>query len=903
MQAVVESVIFRWSGRATADSGKAGRHVQRGERTVVKGLCFNGVTQDGNTVAVDVKEGTIVRIRPFHFDSAYDVQPWKIEARGKVFEAGTKSLIPPFTLAYKNRVHSPNRVMYPLKRVDWDPNGAPRSTGPGGRNAQNRGISRYVRISWDEALDLVASEIRRIEKTYGLSAVLIQGDGHAETKMVHAAHGCNRRLMSLLGDYTFQTRNPDSWEGWYWGAKHVWGCEPVGKAAYQSNLIPDIAEHTGMLVFTGCDPETTPWGWGGQTVSRLCYWFSELGIKQVYICPDLNYGAAVHADRWIPILPNTDAALYLGIAHCWLEADTYDKEYVETHVVGFEQFKAYVLGEEDGIPKTAAWASEKTGIPSRIIKALAKDWAAVPTSTVHGNGGNMVRGPYATENARLEVCLLGMQGLGKPGRHMLSTIEWGLMGDPRGDPPKFHFGKSVPVPRHLIYPEMSEVNRGFPPVGGLPKQFIPKPLVNSAINEASHDAPLTWYGTTQNRALTENQFVEYKYPADGCSEIHLIWTDTPSLLSCWNDSNYTAKAYQNPKIEFILAQHPWIENDCQFADIILPVTTKFENDDIGVDNYSAEFGVLFLDGMCIEPKGESKSDYEIACAIAERLGVLEQYTEGRSMEEWIRFGFDTSGLTHLVTWEEFVEKGHFVIPNDPDWQKQEVGLRAFAEDPGNNPLSTPTGKLEFYSQRLADHFPDDLERPPVPRWVERGPSHDERLSGDRAKLYPYLCVSNHPRWRVHSEHDDMQWLREIETNKIVGPDGYAYQTAWIHPDDAAKRGISHGDVVNVFNDRGGVLVGAYVTERIMPGVIYVDHGARYDPIVVGELDRGGAINTITPRNTTSKNATGMVSGGFLVEVAKVTDEEWMSWRRGSPEAFERDYDLATGVSLSGWLIG
>ena len=209
---------------------------------------------------------------------------------------------------------------------------------------------------------------------------------------MHAAHGCNRPLLSLLGGYTLQVRNPDSWEGWYWGAKHVWGCEPVGKAAYQSNIIPDIAEHTQHAPLHRVRSGDHSWGWGGQTVSQLCYWFTELGIKQVYICPDLNYGAAVHADKWIPILPNTDAALYLAIAYQWLKEGTYDKDYVETHVVGFDKFAAYVLGEEDGIPKTPKWAAEKTGVPSRIIKALARAWAMAPTSTVHGNGGNMARG-------------------------------------------------------------------------------------------------------------------------------------------------------------------------------------------------------------------------------------------------------------------------------------------------------------------------------------------------------------------------------------------------------------------------------------------------------------------------------------------------------------------------------
>ena len=139
--------------------------------------------------------------------------------------------------------------------------------------------------------------------------------------------------------------------------------------------------------------------------------------------------------------------------------------------------------------------------------------------------------------------------------------------------------------------------------------------------------------------------------------------------------------------------------------------------------------------------------------------------------------------------------------------------------------------------------------------------------------------------------------------KVKGPDGYLYEPVWLNPTEAASRGISSGDIVKVHNERGAVLGGAYVTERLMPHVAYMDHGARWDPIIPGELDRGGAINTITPHRVTSRKATGMVVSGFLVEVEKVTDEEMAGWRRDHPEAFAREYDPATGVSLSGWLLG
>ena len=139
--------------------------------------------------------------------------------------------------------------------------------------------------------------------------------------------------------------------------------------------------------------------------------------------------------------------------------------------------------------------------------------------------------------------------------------------------------------------------------------------------------------------------------------------------------------------------------------------------------------------------------------------------------------------------------------------------------------------------------------------------------------------------------------------KVKGADGYLYEPVWLNPAEAASRGIAHGDIVKVYNERGVVLGGAYVTERLMPGVVYMDHGARWDPIIPGWLDRGGAINTITPHKVTSKRATGMVVSGFLVEVAKVADEEMAGWCRDYPEAFGRRYDPATGVSLSGWLVG
>ena len=855
------------------------KNSKSGERTIVRDISFCGVPENGsNASMVDVKDGKIIRIRPMHYDWKYDPKefnPWKFEVRGSTFEPSMKTLIPPYSIAYKKRVYSPARVRYPMMRVDFDPNGE--------RNPQNRGTSKYKRISWDEALDVIASEMNRIKETYGATAILYQCDQHGENKVVQADHGAGRRLLPLFGGYTLQIRQPDSWEGWWWGNKHFWGCEPVGQGK-QSNLLLDTAKNTEFLIFWGCDQETTPWGWQGQLPSRLSYWYTELGIKQIYICPDLNYAAAVHADRWIPILPNTDAALYLAICYQWFKDGTYDKAYLETHAVGVDKFEAYVMGEEDGIPKTPEWQEPITSVPARIAKALAKEWASKRTSVVIGNGGPGIRGPYATEPARLQAICLAMQGLGKPGQNQLKMIEWGL----------FDYPDQYAQPKAIRVPNLRTAYRGGHPGDAhhpsLPKTFIPK-----AILEGECD----WWGCESETAPREDQFVHRKYPEDGCSKIHMVWTDSPSWITCWNSGNDYVRAMQHPDVEFMMAQHPWMENDALLADIILPVNTKLEEDDIAADVFSGQYNLLYPEYKCIEPLGESFSDYEIVCKIAERLGLYEEYTEGKSIPEWIKYGWETSRCADLISWEELNEKGYYVVPTAEGWEDIPAGFQEFYEDPEENPMTTPTGKLEFFSQALADCFPDDLERPPSPKWVAKGISHEETLGTERSKKYPLLVISNHPRWSVHSQHEDITWLREIPTCKVKGPDGYQYHPVWLHPTTAAEYDIEAGDVVTIFNERGGVLSGAYITERIMPGVVYIDHGAKWDPIVPGVLDRGGAINTIVPAKTTSKNAVGHAVSGFLVDIEK-TDVEGL--KRKYPEAFNRPFHPCAGPGLEACVL-
>ncbi|MEW6665250.1 MAG: molybdopterin-dependent oxidoreductase [Thermodesulfobacteriota bacterium] len=859
------------------------------DKTVLKTISLIGFSAGGMPGMVDVKDGRIVRVRPFHYDWKYnrdEVRTWKIVRNGKALETSWKTAPAPFSLAYKKRTYSPNRIRYPLKRVDWDPNGP--------RNPQNRGKSKFKRISWGEATTLIANEIRRIHREYGPYSILMQGDGHGECNILHTPHGHSGNLLNRLGGFTVQVRNADSWEGWYFGTKHVWGQGLVGTYP-GDNCLKDISDHADMVLFWGCDPETTSWGFTGQTASRIAYFWKEAGIKSIYICPDLNYGAAIHADKWIPVYPNTDAALQLAIIYMWIVEGTYDKEYVNTHVVGFEKLRAYVLGEEDGIPKTPEWASHKCGVPEWTIKALAREFARQTTSIAHLFGGGYIRGPYSHEPARLEACLLGMQGLGGPGVHQIQLTWTGM---PRA------VGRKLGIASD---PEVME-RVGIPVISGLTawqEQFLPKTLIHKAIDS---DEPTNFYGTTGLTALVQDQFSKYSYPISkrqGGAEIHMVWSDSPCRTTCWQAGNKTEMALRSAKIECIVTQHPWLENDTLFSDIILPTNTYMEVEDI-VPNFisGVEIPTLMLAEKAIEPVGESKSNFEAVVEVAKHFGLEKDMTEGLSNEDAIRamFEFLIKDTPHAtVSFEQFRKKKYILYDFAEDWENDSPGFRAFYENPEKNRLPTPSGKLEFFSERLARQFPHDDERGPYPKWIEKGITHDERRTSDRAKMLPLLLMSNHGRWRVHAQCDDISWTREIQTCKVMGFDGYKYEPLWINPIDAERRVIRSGDIVKVSNELGIVLGGAYVTERIRPGVVYMDHGARVDFIKAGEIDRGGAINTISPDKIISQNCPGMATSGYLVQVERVSMEEYDGWRREYPEAFDKSYDHSSGLQFEAWI--
>ena len=422
---------------------------------------------------------------------------------------------------------------------------------------------------------------------------------------------------------------------------------------------------------------------------------------------------------------------------------------------------------------------------------------------------------------------MGMQGMGKPGAHVYNKMADGLT------------QLDMPRPEILLKLDVirSKVWSGRPLLN-VTKQLIPKTQLHQAILEGS-----CWsWGNTSLYAHIDDQFKKYTYPIpkeEGGSEVHMMWMDNPCRSTCWNNSMESIQAFRSPKLETIVVQHPWLENDTIYADIILPVNTKLEERDFAQISSASPMNGIAIEEKAIEPLGESLVRLRSRRRSGQEAGPLRRVHRQADGRREDQVGLRGLGLRRRHQLGRAEREGLLLHPH-----RGRLGevpgrhaplLRRSREATRSRP---PPASWSSSRQRLADHFPDDKERPPYPKWIEKGPSHDERISSERAKKYPLLFVSNHPRWRTHAENDDITWTREIRTCKVKGHDGYMYEPVWIHPVDAAARGIKDGDIVKLINERGTVLGGAIVWERIMPGVTYQDHGARADMI----SHRGGQLH-------------------------------------------------------------
>jgi molybdopterin guanine dinucleotide-containing S/N-oxide reductase-like protein len=826
----------------------------------------------GGPLFVHVEDGKITKMRPIVFDDT-DAPSWTIEARGRKFTPPRKTFLNPYVVAERMRIYSENRIKYPYRRKTFDLHGD--------RHPEMRGKDEYIRISWDEALDTVAEEMKRIRKTYGPAAITAMTSSHHNWGLLHYKMGPFGRFFNMLG-YTQLFDNPDSWEGWHWGAIHTWGYFWRLGVIDNYDMLEDALKNTEQVIFWSVDPNTSAGGYNGQESIRYRHWLRELGISRIFIDPFCNHTAAHIGEKWLAPRPGTDAALAEAIAYVWIKEGTYDKWFVENRTIGFEQFRKHILGEDDGVPRTPAWAAEICDIPAHNITVLAREWAAkktmLATGAVYGVGG-ACRTAYATEWARLMVLLIAMQGLGKPGVNV-----WG--------------GASMGAPRNYAFKMPGYGSVGWDSFGVAAKKqaknSVSQKVYRLLLPEAILNPPIRWRGEGFCGKSIEQQLLPYTYPEPGPNgaEIKMIHRHGGSFISTMTETNRWVRMYQSPKLEFVVMQDCHWHSETRFGDIILPASTNFEHADIsdwaspggyGQDDVGSNHRVVIYQKKCIEPLWESKPDWEIYKALAKRLGFLEEYTEGNSEEDWIKKVFSISSLPEYMSYEEFKKKGYFVVPLPEDYKSTVANRWYYEGRPCDAPytmnprqgtdeahkLATYSGKIEFVSESLAKFDPNDEERPPMPRYIPSWEGHETK---ELTAKYPLQMITPHVRFSYHTQHDYQNaWLSDIPQHRVKR-DGYAWWPIRICPSDAEARGIKHDDIVKVYNDRGAVLCIAQVTERVRPGLVHsYEASARYDPLEpgkAGSIDRGGCMNLLTPSRMVSKNAPGMANNSCLVEVCK-----------------------------------
>ena len=715
----------------------------------------------------------------------------------------------PLIRAIPDGVHSPLRVARPMVREGWLKNGPGFGAG--------RGREPFVPVPWDRALDLVAGELDRVKRTHGNGAIMGGSQGWSSAGVFHHARTQLRRFLASFGGFVDQATN------YSFGTALAFLPHVVGSPESVAGPLTSwssIARHTKLMVaFGGANPknvQVTLGGCAAHSTAGLLAEVARAGVEVVNISPMRDDGPASLSPDWIPIRPNTDTAMMLALTHTLVAEDLYDRDFVARWCVGFERVVPYLMGATDNQPKDADWASEITGVPAKTIRTLARRMAS--TRTMLTATWSMQRADHGEQVYWSLILLAAALGqIGLPGGGFgFGYGSMGGLGDPPGAfaPPALDMGKN--------------------PTGlAIPAARISDCLLNPG---ASYD----FNGRTRS------------YP-----DIRLVYWAGGNPFHHHQDLNRLRRAWQKP--ETVIVQETWWTATARHADIVLPATTSLERNDIGAAKRD-KFVIAMQ--QAIEPVGEARDDFVILRELARRLGCEDAFTEGRDEAAWLRHLYDSArerARTNKVAipdFDTFWKDGFIEIPPRAE---EFVLFERFRADPEKNPLGTPSGRIELYSERIAGFGYDDC--PPHPTWIEPA----EWLGSKRAARYPLHLLSSQPRWKLHSQMDGGPVSAK---GKVAGREAVA-----ISRHDAKARGIKDGDVVRVFNERGACLAGAVVSEDISPGVARLSCGAWYDPAddADGALCAHGNANTLTLDKGTSKLSQGPSAGTALVEIERFDD--------------------------------
>jgi anaerobic dimethyl sulfoxide reductase subunit A len=693
--------------------------------------------------------------------------------------------------SYRRRQYHKDRLKYPLKRTG------------------KRGEGKFERISWDEALDIMASELRRIKKTYGNSAIHIPyGTGsYNQTNGRQTAV----RLINLFGG-SLAYYNSYSWACISKATPYVYGTNVTG------NQRQDWVNSKYILMW-GWNPAEMRDGTNSEYFLKLA---RENGAKVVCIDPRMTMSAVALADEWIPVRPGTDVALMSAMAYTIITENLHDQNFIKKYCSGFdktqmpagceneESYQDYILGTKDEQPKTPEWAENITGVPKETITRIAREFAETKPAMLY-QGYGMQRRAYGEQPVLGGCVLAAITGnVGIPGGWAGGIA---LQADDGG-------------PFWNVFPT------GSNPV----KARIPVFLWTEAI--------------LRGKEMTKEDGVVNAEKLD--NNIKLLWSVASNILANQHaDVNRTVEILKDEEaVEFIAVQDQFMTPSARFADLVLPVCTQMEV--WGLQDGWKYGDEVILNPQIAQPPDETKSDYQICSEIAEKLDLKEEYTQNRNEKEWIAWALDIYRNTRFpeVPGIEKFNKMNTGVYSTPV-KKPKVAFTDFRKDPVKHPLNTPTGKIELFSKPLFD-MDKPREIPAVPKYIQEW----ESPFGEESKKYPLQAIGHHYMPRVHSTHDGIDWLDEAFPQRV-----------FINPLDAQKRNIQNGEKVLIYNDRGKIIMPCRLTPKMMPGVVDIPQGAWWTPDEDG-IDRRGNINVLTSHKWTPL-AFGNAQHTIMVQIEKI----------------------------------
>ncbi|WP_067522611.1 DMSO/selenate family reductase complex A subunit [Endozoicomonas ascidiicola] len=675
------------------------------------------------------------------------------------------------------RTYNPDRIKYPMKRVG------------------KRGEGKFERISWDEATTIIAKELRRVIDTYGNEAIYYQYGSGSTGANFQGRNAC-KRLLNTCGGFLEQHNS--------YSTAQIGRVEPFVYGSGQGTLISSIKD-SDLVVMFGQNLAETRMSGGGQ-IAEIYEALSLSQAKVIIIDPRKTDSTIGFNAEWLPIRPGTDSALVAAIANTLVKESLADDAFINQYAVGWDEstlpasapenssYKQYVLGKgPDGIEKTPEWASKITNIPASRIRQLARELITAKAAWI-AQGWGLQRTSHGEQAAQSIMLLPVLTGqFGKPGTN---TGNWG---------------------KNIAYP--------------VPGFAIPNPVKTSIPCFLWTDA------ITRGTEMTAtNAYVKGKERLE--TNVKFLWHYASNVtMNQHSDLNKTAEILKDESLcEFIMVWDNQMTASARYADIVLPDVTQVETRDLVNNSYAsgAYHYCLHLDNA-IKPLWDNRPTYEVLTDIAEKMGVKEAFTEGRTYEQWIAHGYQQMRAKNpsLPSYEEL--NGIGVVDRklaDPD---QHIALKDFRHDPEAYPLKTPSGKIEIYSEQLAKlgaewELNEGDKITAIPEYHEAFESIGDK---ERLQDYPLQMTGFHTKGRTHSTYHSIAQLREIVPDEV-----------WINPVDADARNLKQGDKAEIFNDRGRLHMRVKITSRIMPGVIAVPQGAWHQTNRQG-IDVGGCINTLT----------------------------------------------------------